>query len=186
MTPSPLVRAAAIGAPVLLFLYGSLRLLDGADGHHDKGGPLWNAGHALFFVAFLLLGALTVGVRRLVPVRTFGQRWLANVATAFGVFGAACFLVVITGDLSPAFADAFPLPGPLELAGPALFQLGVLTLLVLLVRAGRLPVWSPALVFAGFVAIAVNLDFIPLAAVLLLGGLAPLNPRQPAGVRRTT
>jgi hypothetical protein len=52
--------------------------------------------------------------------------------------GAACFLWVIAGDLSAAFRDAAPLPGVLEAAGPALFQVGLLSLLVLLVVARRL------------------------------------------------
>jgi hypothetical protein len=174
MSTSPLVRAAAVAAPVLLFLYGSLRLLDGLDGHHDKGGPLWNIGHVLFFAAFVLLGALAVGVRRLLPPMASPGRRLANLATAGAVAGAACFLWVIAGDLSPSFADAAPLPDALQIVGPALFQLGVLILLVQLVRAHRLPAWSPLAVLFGFVAIAVNLDLIPLAAIMLFFGLLPL------------
>jgi hypothetical protein len=35
-------------------------------------------------------------------------------------------------------------------------------------------VWSPVLVFLGFVAIAVNLDLLPFASILVGVGLAPL------------
>jgi len=111
-----------------------------------------------------------VGVRRM----TGRPRWLMNAATAAALAGAGCFLWVIAGDLSPALHDAAPLPDALQLIGPLLFQLGALTLLVRLAAAGRLPVWSPALVLLAFVAIAVDLDLIPVAAVLLGGGLAPL------------
>jgi hypothetical protein len=167
---SPLIR---LGAPVLLFVYGVLRLIDGRDGHHDKGGALWNVGHVCFFLAFFLLGALTVQVHRVLrpQLATPARRGVALAATAAGVSGAACFLWVITGDLFPSFPD---LPDALQIAGPALFQLGMLTLLVLLVLARRLPAWSPVLVVAAFAAIGVNLDLIPLAAVLLLAGLLPL------------
>jgi hypothetical protein len=162
MTPL-LIR---VGAPVLLFVYGTLRLVDGRDGHHDKDGALWNVGHVCFFVAFVLLGALTLHLYRMLRGR------LALTAATAGVFGAACFLWVIVGDLFPSFPE---LPDALQLAGPALFQVGMLVLLVLLVLARRAPWWSPALIVAAFAAIGVNLDLIPLAAVLLLAGLLPLG-----------
>ena len=170
MTP-PLVR---LGAPVLLFVYGTLRLIDGSDGHHDKDGALWNVGHVCFFVAFTLLAVLTVDVyRALRPVHvTSARRNVALAAMAAGVFGAACFLWVIVGDLFPSFPE---LPAALQIAGPALYQIGMVTLLVLLVIARLVPVWSPVLVVAAFAAIGVNLDLIPLAAVLLFAGLMPLG-----------
>ncbi|MEE3919823.1 hypothetical protein V2I01_20680 [Micromonospora sp. BRA006-A] len=41
---------------------------------------------------------------------------------------------------------------------------------------GRLlPVWAPALVLAGFLAIAVNLNLLPVGAALVLAGLLPLR-----------
>jgi hypothetical protein len=56
-----------------------------------------------------------------------------------------------------------------------LFEAGVLALLVLAtLLPPKLPVWSPVLVFLGFVPIAVNLDLLPLGALLILIGLAPL------------
>jgi hypothetical protein len=181
MTTSPLVRTGALAAPVLLFSYGALRLVDGQDGHHDKGALLWNAGHVLFFAAMALLGALAVGVRRTLRYHDFANRLVANLATIFALAGTAAFLWVITGDLSPSFADAAPLPDALQIAGPAMFQIGLLTLLVQLVRAGRLPAWSPVAVLFGFLLIAVNLDLIPVAAAILFAGLLPLaGLRSPA------
>ncbi|MFD0576625.1 hypothetical protein [Dactylosporangium darangshiense] len=181
MTTSPLVRTGAIAAPVLLFGYGALRLIDGLDGHHDKGGLLWNTGHVLFFAAMALLGAMAVGVRRMLPFPDFGNRLLSNLATVAALASTAAFLWVIAGDLSPAFANAAPLPDALQIAGPAAFQLGMLTLLVQLVRARRLPAWSPVAVLFGFLMIAVNLDLIPLAAATLFAGLVPLaGLRAPA------
>jgi hypothetical protein len=62
-------------------------------------------------------------------------RIIATFATVAALFGAACFLWVILGDLFAAIHDAAPLPDPLEMAGPLLFQLGILTLLIQLVTA---------------------------------------------------
>ncbi len=171
----PFIRFSALAAPVLLFLYGVFRLVDGLDGDHGPG-LAWNAGHTLFFGAFVLLGVLIVGLLALVPAKTGWTRVLASAATIAGLFGAGCFLWVIAGDLSAAFHDAAPLPETLELVGPLSFQLGMLTLLVMLatVRPRRLPVWSPVLVFAGFTVVGANLDLIPLGALLVLAGLAPL------------
>jgi hypothetical protein len=180
----PLVRFAAVAAPVLLLLYGLLRLVDGLDGAHGPG-LAWNLGHTLFFIAFVLLGGLTVGLRQLVPVATARIRALANSATVAGMAGAACFLWVILGDLFPDFDDAVPVPDAVQMTGPLLFQVGTLTLLILLatLRPRRLPAWSPVLVLAGFVLFAVNLDLIPVGALLVLAGLAPLaRDDQPAPV----
>ncbi|WP_393059705.1 hypothetical protein [Streptomyces sp. LN549] len=168
-------RLFALLVPLFLLLYGVFRLIDGRDGDHGPG-PAWNIGHTFFFAAFLLLGALVVELRSMVPAGTGRRAAAAGAAMVAGVFGAGCFLWVILGDLFPRFDDAAPLPEPLEMAGPLAFQLGILTLLAMLVasRPRRLPVWSPVLVFVAFLLIAVNLDLIPLAALVLMAGLAPL------------
>jgi hypothetical protein len=169
------VKISVVAAPVLLFLYGILRLMDGLDGTHGPG-PAWNAGHVMFFLAFVFLAVLIIGLRRLVPARVLWQRALANIAVVAGVAGSLCFLWVILGDLFRRLHDDVPLPGPLHAAGPLFFQLGLMTLLVQLAtsRPCRLPARSPFLVFLGFVPIAVSLDLLPVGAVLILCGLVPL------------
>jgi hypothetical protein len=173
------VRITAIGAPILLFLYGVLRLIDGMDGHHGPGFAR-DLGHTLFLIAFVLLGGLTVGLRRLVPVTRRPARMVADLAMVAGLFGAACFIWVILGDLFARLHHAAPLPGPLEVAGPLAFQVGVLGLLVMLVvaRPRRLPFWSPVLVLAGFLLFAINLDLLPVGALIVLFGLSPLARRS--------
>ncbi|GAB3967414.1 hypothetical protein V1634_11385 [Plantactinospora veratri] len=172
------LRVSAVAAPVLLLLYGLLRLVDGLDGDHGPG-LAWDIGHTMFFVAFLLLGVVTVSLRGMVPATSPVRRIVTGTATVAGLVGVAAFLWVILGDLSEPIREQAPLPDPLYAAGPLLFQLGVLTLLVQLatLRPRRLPVWSPVLVFLGFVPIAVNLDLLPLGALLILAGLAPLARR---------
>jgi hypothetical protein len=97
------------------------------------------------------------------------------------LLGAACFLWVILGDL---FSSVAGLPDALQLIGPLLLQVGALTLLTQLVlaRPRRLPVWSPVLMFAGFLAVGADLDLLPLGALLVGAGLAPLavTRRTPA------
>jgi hypothetical protein len=152
------MKSTAITAPLLLLGYGVLRWFDGRDGHHDKTGFTWRAGHVLFFLAMVLFAVIAV---RLGAGTTLGR-----LAAVVAVAGVLSFLWVITGDLFPSFPD---LPGPLSAAGPLLFVLGTA---VLLFR--RLPWWSPALFLAGFIAISVNLDLLPAAALLILGAFAPL------------
>ncbi|SCE88194.1 hypothetical protein GA0070607_2743 [Micromonospora coriariae] len=182
--PFHLVRTAAVGAPVLLLLYGVLRIIDGLDGDHGPGWA-WDLGHALFLVAFVLFAGLVVGLRRLlgsagavgssIRPRT-GLRVLLDVATVAGLVGVVAFLWVILGDLFPRLGDAAPLPDPLMAVGPLLFQFGLLTLLVRAAvgRPRLIPGWGPPLVLLGFVAIAVNLDLLPIGAALILSGLLPL------------
>ncbi|BBH68708.1 hypothetical protein ACTI_53930 [Actinoplanes sp. OR16] len=165
-----IVRRTAITAPALMFGYGVLRFIDGLDG--DRGNGLaWDAGHVAFFVAMVLFGVLAVAMRPLTP--TWARRTGA-VAVAAALFGIGCFLWVIAGDLSDRFREAAPLPDVLESGGSALFPLGMLVLLGLLVAARRLPVWSPLLFGAGIAAITIDLDMLPFASLIILAALAPL------------
>ncbi|GAA2735203.1 hypothetical protein [Streptomyces nogalater] len=189
MTSTPpatrLSRLCCALIPLLLLSYGVLRLIDGMDGHHGPG-LAWNVGHLCFLAAFLLLGALVRELRALVPTATARRRTAAGAAAAAGLLGAACFVWVILGDLFPTLSDRAPLPAPLELAGPLAFQLGLLTLLIMLVttRPRQLPLWSPALASVFFLLITVDLDLIPLAALVLMAALTPLaRPRTLHPVR---
>jgi hypothetical protein len=166
------IGVTAIGAPVLLFLYGVLRLIDGGRGFN------WNLGHTLFLIAFVLLAGLVVGLRQLVRARARPVRLVADLAMAGGLFGAACFIWGIIGDLFVRVHDAAPVPGLLQAVGPLLFQVGVLGLLGLLVAARRVPIWAPLLVLVGFLMFAINLDLIPVGAVMILVGLSPLVRRS--------
>jgi hypothetical protein len=62
--------------------------------------------------------------------------------------------------------------------GPVLYQVGSLVVLIGLVVARRLPWWSPVLVLVGFGSIAVSLDLLPIASVLVGAGLAPIALRR--------
>lgn len=170
------LRPAAVTASLLLLGYGVLRLIDGLDGHRDKSGWAWLTGHSLFLLGIVLFAVVIVELRGLLLVTSPRQKTLTDVAAGAGLVGAVGFVWVILGDLFPRFADAVPPPDLVFLGGPALFELGLLTLLVRAVVLRLLPVWAPVLVLAGFVAIAVNLDLLPVGAALVFGGLLPLRP----------
>jgi hypothetical protein len=163
------MKLLTIGGPLFLLAYGLLRLVDGLDGSHGPGWA-WNLGHACFLVAFLLLAALAWRLRD-----------VSVLAATAALAGSAAFVWVILGDL---FDDLPGLPDPVMVAGPLLFQLGMLALLTVLAVRRVVPVWSPVLVLAGFLLFMVDLDLLPLGAVLLLGGLAAIPAaRQLAAAR---
>ncbi|MET7749655.1 hypothetical protein [Micromonospora sp. NPDC005367] len=176
LRPVPRMRLAAATAPLLLMFYGVCRLADGLDG--DRGpGWAWNIGHTSFLVSIVAFAVLAVELRRMLLGTKPQPRTLTEIATGATLVGAAGFLWVILGDLFAGFADAAPLPDPLLTAGPLLFQLGLLTLLVqaATLRPRRLPRWAPPLVLAGFLALAANLDLLPVGAALVFAGLLPLR-----------
>ena len=167
----------AFAAPLFLLAYGVLRWIDGADGQHDKGGLAWNVGHLAFLASMVTFVLLAAALYR----RATLARRTAVVAVTAAVFGAGCMIWVIVGDLSPALREQWPLPDVLDTAGPIAFVLGTIALLSLQVAAGKLPVWRPMLFFLGYTAISINLDLLPLAALLILGALAPLGRLAVAG-----
>ncbi|MEH0980880.1 hypothetical protein [Micromonospora sp. CPCC 205556] len=180
-TATPTVRGAALAAPLLLFAYGICRWIDGFDGDRHNG-PAWDIGHTLFLLGIVGFAVLAVALRRVflsaAGRQSGGWRIAVEVATAATLLGAAAFGWVIVGDLFEPVADT--VPDPVFDAGPVLFQLGLLTLLVRAVTVRLLPAWAPVLVLVGFVALAVDLDLLPVGAALVAVGLLPLA----LGVRR--
>jgi hypothetical protein len=183
------MRPLSIAAPLFLLAYGVLRWVDGRNGQR-KDGLAWDAGHVAFLVSMVLFAVLAVVLAGRAPGANTTGRRLAAASAVGAVLGAGCFIWVIIGDLSERFSDRWPLPGPLEIAGPLLFVLGMLVLLGQQVAAGRAPLWSPIAFFVGYLAISVSLDLLPFAALLILASTAPLarpsggSPRAiPAGSR---
>jgi hypothetical protein len=165
-----MTRLCAVAAPLLLLLYGFFRYLDGLDGHRGSG-PYWTVGHIFFLVSMVLLAVLMVGLRGLVT----RLRPLATGAAVAAILGICGFLWSVLGDLF----DGFPsLAGPLRAVTPALFQIGALVLLVQLAVARRVPFWTPVLMLVGFSLIGIDLDLLPLGAVVVFIGLLPLARRS--------
>ncbi|MEU1419256.1 hypothetical protein [Kitasatospora sp. NPDC005751] len=190
-----LTPIAAVGAPVLMALYGGVRLLEGS----REPGPGWTVGHALMLAGLLLFGPLLAALRGLLAPRRPAGRIAANAATAVAFAGLAASVVQIgidlyVGAVAVDKADQHRLfdgiqsrPGVLPAfysVGPLLFYVGLLALLVA-ASAGAtraLRWWSPVLVLVGTAMTAADLALIPPAAALYLAALAPLAGF--GGVRR--
>ncbi|GAA0662176.1 hypothetical protein GCM10010193_11760 [Kitasatospora atroaurantiaca] len=171
-------RYAPVAAPLLLAVYGGIRLLPGSK---DPGAG-WLVGHAALFAALLLFGVVTADLRRLVTRRAVGA-----VAAGVAFTGLAASLGQVTIDLYVGVRAADKAekallfdriqdhPGVLPIfysVGPLLFYVGMLALLTATVR--RLSVLSPLLVLAGTVAMAADLDLLAVGAALYLAALWPL------------
>jgi hypothetical protein len=161
------MRSITIAAPLLMLGYGVARWIDGFDGARHNG-PAWPIGHTMFFVAVVLYAVQAVGLARRAADRPT-IAWVALTATFAGAF---CFLWVITGDLFAGFD--LSLPGILNAAGPLLFVLGLVTLLALPAVARRVPFWCPIAFLIGYLAISVDLDLLPLAALVLVVAAVPV------------
>jgi hypothetical protein len=192
-------RLACLGAPLCILAYGVAHLIDGLDGSYGPG-LAWTIGHLLFLAALLLLIGVLFVMRAALP-RGRAAAVIGPVAVAVGTVGLLVFIRSVVIDLivglqagdRPAMNRLYPhydtFPGGLpraltaafDMVGPICLIAGLLTLSVLLavLPPRRLPWWSPVLAAAGFVAISVNLDLLPLFGVLLLLALAPLARRVP-------
>ncbi|SHN74712.1 hypothetical protein [Cryptosporangium aurantiacum] len=180
-----------LAAPLLLLGYGLVRLVDGLDGSHGPG-PAWTIGHLLFLAALVGFGAVTLDLRRRIGSL---PALLTTVAVGLGLLAFAKVVIV---DLIVGFGAAdraemnlryrdyeTPADPALDFVG-MLFPLGLVVLLALLAVAGRTAWWSPLLALGGFVVLTIELDLLPLGALLLLGALftasRPSTPRvEPVG-----
>jgi hypothetical protein len=186
-----LTRISFLAAPMLILVYGVVRLIGGLYGSHGGPGLVWTAGHALFLAGLVLFGAVLFGLRGLLSGTTRAHRLAADVTIVVACVGLIAFVRVAVIDLVVGLRAADPtamsrllgqfedFPGVLPAAfyqvGPLLFQVGLFLLLtrLALLRPRRLPRWSPVLFLLGAVLIGIDLDLLPLGAALFWLALAP-------------
>lgn len=189
--------ASLLTLPLCFAAYGVIRLVGRMDGHYGPGLD-WQAGHLVNLVGLLLFVPALLGLRRALP-RTRGRDaaivvTLVGVATSVVQFAVDVVAGLIAADragMNEVTSRFTGIPGvrPVFYAvGPPLLYVGLLVLLVLLVRAGTVAWWSPALVLVGAVLTIVSLNLIPVAGLCLLVALAPLarllwHRQAPAPVR---
>ncbi|MYW69225.1 hypothetical protein GTY65_34920 [Streptomyces sp. SID8379] len=177
-------RSDFVLAPALFGAYGLIRILDGLDGERGPG-LAWTAGHLCFVVGLFFFVRGFVAMRALAGPR---DRW-ATAGLVAAVAGSFALTVqfgvdIVTGLMADSHAemgrlsDNFgSLPGA-ELAfyavGPMFFFVGQVILGLRLFALRKLPVWSPCLLFTASLLPLTTKDLIPLGAVLLLAGYAPL------------
>ncbi|MGI5165086.1 hypothetical protein ACQEU3_12085 [Spirillospora sp. CA-253888] len=182
-------RIAFLGAPLLVSVYGLVRIADGFDGERGPG-LAWTTGHLAFLGALALFGVVLWEARRLSGGGTFAA---ATTVVGFAgiVFAMAQFAIDIVigalaadhADMAGMFRDVRAVPG-LDLAvydaGPALFYLGLLVAVVHLAVVRAVPAWSPVAVVFGVLASMVELDLLPLAGLLMLAAFTPLARPAPS------
>ncbi|MEV4611717.1 hypothetical protein AB0K43_03835 [Kitasatospora sp. NPDC049258] len=175
-------RVAAVGGPVLLAVYGLVRLLPGS----KQPGAGWLVGHAALLAGLLLFGVVLAALyrvaarRRPVAALALGTA-LAGLAASLGQVGVDLYVGAVAADKAAQqqlFERIQDRPGvvpALYSVGPLLFYVGLLALLLAAVRLVRPR--GPLLMLAGTAVMAADLDLMALGALLYLAALAPLAGR---------
>ncbi|WP_392893061.1 hypothetical protein [Streptomyces sp. LN699] len=186
-----LTRLSFVAAPLLLVVYGSIRLLAPAS---KEPGMAWTVGHFAFLGGVLFLAWVCEGLRRAAVasagparrrmVRTAWVVALAGVAAASAQAVIDIYVGIRAAD-KPEMSDMFDrvqsVPGVLPVVYtvvPLFLYLGMIALLVTLKGPGIIR--SLVLFVLGTVAIAVNLDFLPLGGLCYLLAFSPLRHRVAA------
>ncbi|GAA0924852.1 hypothetical protein [Nonomuraea longicatena] len=187
-------RLAFLAAPVLVFAYGAIRILDGLDGSYGPG-LAWTTGHLAFMAALVLYVPIFGELRRMA-----GRGAVATVSAALGVVGVAVLLVqfgidIVVGFMSEDRAGMSTLFGQIqEVPGvsfaiyavlPLLFYLGQLALIVQLGVTRRIKPWIPVVFLVHMALPFVAKDLIAVSAAVLLISFVALSRQVEAPPSRT-
>jgi hypothetical protein len=179
-----LKSAAFLAAPVLTFVYGGLRLLDGLDGEHGPGFA-WTAGHLAFIAALALFVSIFWTLRGMV-----GRGVVATVLTGLGFVGVAALFVQFSIDLVVGFlsADHAAMSARFEVIQavpgvqavvydivPMLLYVALLALIVQLAAQRRVKLWIALLTLGGLLIPVAGKDLMPLAAICMLIAFLPIT-----------
>lgn len=188
------LRIVFIAAPLLMFAYGVLRLLDGLDGVHGPG-PAWTIGHLAFLVAvimfeFVFLHLWRLAGRDAMATATLVVATVGTIAlvTQFSIDIVAGFMADNHAEMSELFpglhSNTFVSLFVYD-AGPYLFYVGQLVLVAQLAVQRKIAAWVPALVVLGLVMPVIDKDLIPVAAIIWLVAFVvgiPTRSKVPARV----
>lgn len=168
--PSDRSRTLALFGPLLLFIHGIFGWLDGRDG---VGGAGW----APVLAGLTLVGAVVALTLLTAELgEQTGRGMPATLTVSVSAFGAGAVSTVTVGRLLGVLAE--DLPAALTGGGPALLAIGLGLLLFRLVHVGRLRTSAAVVVVLGAAVVAAPWDLLPLGALVLLVGLAPLAHRR--------
>ncbi|MFI9628748.1 hypothetical protein [Streptomyces sp. NPDC052042] len=192
------VRAALVVGPALMAAYGMVRLVGRGLGDYGPG-VWWSVAHLLFLAGALTFVPVFLALWRAAGLR--GGRGVAvGVAALAGLVGAAAvvvqagidlvvgFVAADEGAMSELFERVQGVPGAMPLVYtvvPMLFWMGLLGLVTLLAlyRRDLVPGWTPPLVLAGTVLVAVSLDLLPVGGACLGLALLPVRRALPGAER---
>lgn len=186
-----ITRPAYLAAPALALVYGVLRVVDGFDGSRGPG-LAWTLGHLAFMSALVLFAVIFrdmwVMLKRGRVATGILVAGLAGIALAFVQFAIDIVVGFMAADheaMGPLFDQVQAVPGvPLLVyqAGPILFYLAQLALVVHLAVRRQVRAWVPVLVLVQILLPFASLDLIPVGAVVAMIAFLPLatRPRKTA------
>jgi len=182
-------RIPFIAAPVLMFGYGVIRIIDGFDGERGPG-PAWTIGHLVFVVA---MGMFLLVFRHL--HRLAGRDTLSTVTLVVAAVGA----VALVGQFGVDIVNGFLADDHARMAeisrsvhknqlvalalydvGPYLFYAGQFVLVLQLAVTRRIAGWTPFLLLIDLIMPLVDKDLIPIGAAALLISFVSISKRIPA------
>jgi multisubunit Na+/H+ antiporter MnhB subunit len=181
-------RIPFIAAPVLMFGYGVIRILDGLDGERGPG-PAWTVGHLVFIAA---MGMFLLVFRHL--HRLAGRDTLSTVTLVVAAVGAVALIGqfgvdIVSGLLADDHARMAEISrnvhdNPLVAlaiydVGPYLFYAGQFVLVLQLALTRRIAGWTPLLLLADLAMPLVDKDLIPIGAAALLVSFVSISRRIP-------
>ncbi|GAB1821274.1 hypothetical protein [Herbidospora sp. RD11066] len=161
-------RIAFIGAPLLTFAYGAIRLLS------DSGPGLgWTSGHLAYLIALGLYAVVLVRLNRLTfPALTLvGLLGLAASAAQFAIDLVVGFISADRAAMNVHFDEVQSVPGVEPVVyqfGPPLFYLALVAVMAHLAVQRLVPYWIPASVLVASLLPVINLDLLPIAAGIIL------------------
>ncbi|WP_245641960.1 hypothetical protein [Nonomuraea candida] len=186
-------RVAFVAAPLLVFAYGVIRIIDGFDGSRGPG-LAWTTGHLAFMVALVLFVQIFWRLRALAGRDALSTvsavAGLAGIATLLAQFGidiAVGFTAADHAGMSVLFSQVKSVPGMSLVVydgGPFLFYLAQLALVGQLAAKRLVKAWVPVLMLANLAVPFASKDLIPVGALFLLVAFLPFagRPRARAAV----
>lgn len=185
-------RTVFIAAPLLTFAYGVIRILDGLDGSRGPG-LAWTTGHLAFMAAMVMFLLVFGHLRRLAGGDALSTVTVAAAAvgglalfTQFGIDVVAGLMAddhlgmseIVRGVRGNPVLSLFVYD-----AGPYLFYVGLLVLVVQLAVARRIAAWTPVLVLLDLAMPQFDKDLIPVGAAILLVSFISIAKRIPVAAR---
>ncbi|WP_336210881.1 hypothetical protein [Nonomuraea sp. LPB2021202275-12-8] len=181
------IRPAYLAAPALALVYGVLRVVDGFDGVRGPG-PAWTLGHLAFMGALVLFIAVfrdmwgMLGRGRVATVTlVVGLAGIAFTFVQFAIDIVVGFMAADHEAMGPLFDQVQAVPGVSLLvyeAGPILFYVAQLALVIHLAVQRQVRLWVPVLVLLQVLLPFASLDLIPVGSLLAMVAFLPLATRE--------
>ncbi|MGI5286063.1 hypothetical protein ACQEVF_22380 [Nonomuraea polychroma] len=185
-------RFAFIAAPLLVLAYGVIRILDGLDGSRGPG-IAWTTGHLAFIAALVLFVPIFWRLRQMAGGTTLatvsavaGTAGIVTLLAQFGIDVVIGFMAADHDAMGPLFDQVQAVPG-VQLAvydaGPYLFYVAQLALVIHAAVRKEVKAWTPVLVLIDLMLPLIDKDLIPVGAVFLLVSFWPLARREAPAAR---